>query len=91
MQVTSRYHIGYLKQKMIRRIKLYNRIRHIRAYLTAKYKKRVKPDYVKGQLDPLLELDRADLKVNHDYALRRSVPRKKNHQEHPYFKPLHYL
>jgi hypothetical protein len=90
-QVRSRYHIGYLKENATRRMKLYNKIRQMRAYLRAKYTKRIKPDYRKGQLDPVILDIKGNMRVNHTYSLRKRKRAKKEHEEHPYFKPLHYI
>jgi hypothetical protein len=95
MQITSRYHTEYLKRSFTRRRKLQNKLRHIRDYLTAKYQRRIKPDYKKGQLDPMLNpkvhQHRGDNTTGHKYHLRQRAGRKTRHDEHPYFKPLHHI
>ena len=88
-QEKSRYHINYMKKNMIRRRKMYNKIRQIRAYLRAKYTKRIKPDYIKGQLDPKYENPFAtNIPLKHDYPLRE---RARNKHDHSYVKPLHHI
>lgn len=90
-QMRSRYHIAYIKANMTRRKKLYNKIRHLRAYLLAKYARQFKPDYQQGQLDPVILDIKGNMRFSHSYSLRKKERRKREHVEHPYFKPLHYI
>lgn len=88
LQTQSRYHISYMRKSLTRREKLYKRIKKMRRFLTAKYLKRVRPDYRKRQLDP--EFFDQDTKPTLKYYLR---PRQNRNPrcDHPYFKPLHYI
>ena len=91
IQERSVYHLKYRRAKHVTQMKLYNRIRQMRAYLTAKYTKRLRPGYKKGQLDPIA-IEFPDT-IQHHYELRQrpTRPKKNEHHEHPYHKPLHYL
>lgn len=91
IQVRSQYHTEYLKRNATRRMKLYNKIRHMHAYLRAKYIRRVKPDYQKGQLDPLMPNNKEGMRAKHTYSLRKRDLPKKDHSEHPYCKPIFYI
>ncbi len=93
MQVLSKYHTMKLRQNIDKRQKLANKLRRIRAYITAKYRKRIKPDhmYKKGQLDPDMHRTDRDKSSSSNYNLRKRVGRQRSHVEHPYFKPLHYI
>lgn len=92
MQVVSKYHTMKFRRNIDKRQKVTNRLRNMRAHITAKYHKRIKPDhtYKKGQLDPDMGIpERQNTTTN--YNLRKRVGRQRAHVEHPYFKPLHYI
>lgn len=93
LQTQSRYHRAYMRDKQIRRRKLYSKIRQMRAYLVAKYKKRLRTDYRKRQLDPKLPDICPDKSMpENKYALRpRTRLNKRQHTEHPYHRPLHHI
>lgn len=92
MQLVTVYRRAYMRQRLNKRRLLNNKLRRMRAYITAKYKRRVRPDYHKGQLDPSLPSTSREVRKMHVYNLRRRTGRPKTvHDEHPYIKPLHYI
>lgn len=92
MQTASQYHLSYTKKSSTKVLKKYNKIRHMQEYLRAKYLRRVRPDYKKGHLDPIISAISGECaKVGHAYSLRKRGQPQKEHCEHTYFKPLHYI
>ena len=91
-QTTSRYHMSHARTAVHKIKRKYNKIRQMQQYLRAKYLKRVKPDYEKGQLDPIIiAIDGCRANMGHRYELRKRGPFRIKHSDHPYHKPLHHL
>ena len=91
LQLNNTYHRSYIRQSLTRRRMLNNKLRRMKAFLTAKYRKRIRPDYQKGQLDPSIPSTSRAARKMHVYDLRRRPGRVTEHDEHTYYKPLHYI